>query len=122
MVAVVGLMHSGSLSFPPMQVFGSSQDKVTDAERTRAKVVCLGIIYGESVLRDAPGVAALDQRRQGCPVLQDAAGEKPTALCVLWVLTFRGSGWHTRGALARPGCSGNGRDESSAALRRVSVS
>lgn len=28
------------------QVFGKNQADITDAERTRAKVVCLGIIYG----------------------------------------------------------------------------
>lgn len=29
------------------QVFGKNQAGITDAERTRAKVVCLGIIYGK---------------------------------------------------------------------------
>lgn len=30
------------------QVFGKEQGSITDEERTRAKVVCLGIIYGGS--------------------------------------------------------------------------
>jgi len=32
------------------QVFGKEQGGITDAERTRAKVACLGIIYGRSAL------------------------------------------------------------------------
>lgn len=33
------------------QVFGKDEVMVTDAERDRAKVVCLGIIYGKASTR-----------------------------------------------------------------------
>eukprot|EP00903_Cladosiphon_okamuranus_P006776 g6606.t1 len=47
------------------QVFGKDHNDITDAERTRAKVVCLGIIYGMGTPQVAKKLGTTESQAQG---------------------------------------------------------